>query len=581
MKVIIYGRISTHSQDVERQIEELKTFSQVKNFEVVQIYTETISGIKNRKQRKEISKLLEYVSLHDDIKGVLVWELSRLGRNTLDVLDIINQLQLRGIWVYSKKENLYTLNEDGTENPTTKLTLTILSGVSTMERDTILSRSISGVRNTINNGNWLGGKYLPYGYGRENKKLVIDEEESEVIKMIFSWYLEGMGTKKISNHLNKLKILTRYNKSLTKSIIINDIKKNSEDFVWRDGTVYSILTNPVYIGKKVGKGQIEGLKIVSPPIITETEFNNVQYKLKHTIKKSSTKFYYLFDNILKCGICNKSYYPHKRLNNKDNRYVCLSKRYGEVCNNYGISITKMNDGVWSVIRNNQRELYNIISLNSNKEEIENEILNIEETQTQLIQKKDTIERKELRLVELFMEEKIDRDIYNKQYLTLSNEKENVINSLNENVQDLEFKKIHLKKSNDVGHQIRGIKDDRRLLKKSINNVISKIYVYPIYEHNLEYFTGKDFKTNKQDKFVFIEVFTYSNDKIPLIFVISQRTDYIISPSSTDFDKETNSLIIGRKPKDYRGEEEEPEFTYRTLFHLSSMDLINKKKTNVS
>ncbi len=250
MKVIIYGRVSTISQDVERQIEELKTLCQVKNYEIVQVYTETISGIKTRKERKEISKLLEYVSQNKDIKGVLVWELSRLGRNTLDMLDIINQLTLRGIWVYSKKENLSTLDEDGTENPTTKLTMTILSGVSTMERDTILSRSISGVKNTVSNGNWLGGKYLPYGYRRENKKLVIDEDESKVIQMIFSWYLEGKGTKIISNQLNKQKILTRYNKSLTKSIIINDIEKNSEDFKWRDGTVYSILTNPVYIGKK-------------------------------------------------------------------------------------------------------------------------------------------------------------------------------------------------------------------------------------------------------------------------------------------------------------------------------------------
>lgn len=571
MKVIIYGRVSTISQDVERQIEELKTFCHAKNYEVVQIYTETISGVKTRKERKEISKLLEYISQNKDIRGVLVWELSRLGRNTLDVLEIIETLTSEGIWVYAKKENLYTLNQDGSENPTTKLTLTILSGVATLERETTLSRSISGLKNALSNGNWLGGKFLPYGYKRENKKLIIDEEESEIIRMIFSLYLEGNGTKRIANQLNKLKILTRYNKSVTKPILINEIEKKGEDFKWRDGTIYSILTNPVYIGKKIGKGQVDGLTIQSPPIISEIDFRNVQYKLKHTIKKSTTKFFYLFDNVLKCGICKKSYYPHKRLSNKDNRYVCLSKRYNEVCDNYGIGITKMNNAVWSLLRNNHQELSNIIKLNSNKAELENEILNVEETKTQLSKTIENIEKKERKLVELFMEENIDKEIYNKSYLTLRNEKENAISKYNDCVEELELKKTHLKKNNNIGVQLRGIKDDKRLLKRTITNVISKIYVYPIFTHNLESFSGKEFKTNKQDKFVYIEVFTYLNDKIPLSFIISQRTEYIIYSQLHEFDKTLYSLEIGKREENAIGEEEEPEFIYKNLFHLKSMD----------
>ena len=564
MKVLIYGRVSTISQDVTRQIEELSDYCESQNLEVVKIFTETISGTKTRKQRKEINQLLEYVSKNKEIKGILIWELSRLGRNTLDVLNTINELTSRRIWVYSKKENLYTLNQDGTEDPTTKLTLTILSGVSTLERETTVSRSISGLRKTVMDGNWVGGKFLPYGYKRQDKKLIIDEEESEVIKLIFKLYLEGNGTKKISNELNKLKISTRYNKSVS-SVIINDIEKKGVDFTWKDGTVYSILTNPVYIGNKIGKGTIEGLKIFSPRIISDEDFKLVQTKLKNSTTKHKTKFFYLFDKILKCGVCGRNYHPHKRLSNKDNRYICLSKRYGESCNNYGISIPKMNDGVWSLLRHDKNELRNILKFNSTKEELEKEISDLSLEIKSLIKEKNKIERKEKQLVELLLEEQIDREIYNKKYLSLSKDKEIINKNLIETESLLKTKKKYKSKQDNLSSQLRGIKDDKRLLKRTINNIVDKIVIHPILEHNL------NIKINKQDKFVYVEVFTFINDKFPLVFIISQRSNKIIFPKLGEYDTSTNKLEIGRLDKSFEGEEEEKELNIRELFHLKSLD----------
>ena len=565
MKVIIYGRVSTFSQDVERQIDELTSYCKSKNYQVVKVFSETISGTKTRKQRKEINHLMEFISNNVGISGVLVWELSRLGRNTLDVLDIINELTLKKIWVYSKKENLYTLDEDGTENATTKLTLTILSGVSTLERETILSRSASGMKKTVSDGNWLGGKFLPYGYRRSEKKLVIDEEESEIIKLIFKLYLEGNGTKKIANELNKRNVPTRYNKSVVNPIIINNIEKSGSDFNWKDGTVYSILTNLTYIGQKVGKGLIQGLKLQSPAIINETEFASVQEKLKTTIKKQPTKFFYLFDKKLKCGICGRSYHPHKRLNNKDNRYVCLSKRYNERCDNFGISIPKLHDAVWSLLRHNPREIENILEKNNNVAALESDIQQLEEAKSSAIEIIEKIERQEKQLLDLLLDEKIDRILYNKRYISLTEEKEKQKEELSECLKELDIKNTQKEKQRQVGHQLRGIKDNKRILKRVINNVIVKIIIYPILKHNLD----QRIKTNKQDNFVYIEVYTYVSDTTPLSFIISQRSDLMIIPNQKEYDKETKNLIIG---KGIVGEEEEEEVLItRELFHLNSLD----------
>ena len=69
-----------------------------------------------------------------------------------------------------------------------------------MERTLTKQRSISGLIKKVSDGNWTGGKFLPYGYKRVDKKLVIEDTESVVIKEIFKKYLDGFGTKRIANY---------------------------------------------------------------------------------------------------------------------------------------------------------------------------------------------------------------------------------------------------------------------------------------------------------------------------------------------------------------------------------------------
>lgn len=565
MKVVIYGRVSTISQDVERQTDELKTYCNSMGYEVFKVFTETISGVKSRKQRTEMNQLLEFIKVEKDVRGVLVWELSRLGRDTVDVLTIIKELTERKIWLRSYNDNLTTLNPDGTENDTSSLTLTILSGVSSLERKTIKERTISGMRKSVSDGKWLGGKFLPYGYRKEEKKLVIDDEESEVIRLIFDLYLKGNGTKKISNELNKRKIPTRYNKSVD-SIKINKIEKKGTDFIWKDGTIYSILTNPIYIGKKVGRNKIEGLKLVSPSIVDENQFLFVQDKLSSQVRKP-TKFFYLFNKVIKCGVCGRNYHPHKRVNNKDNRYICLSKRYNESCCNYGISIPKLQDGVWSILRNNDNEINNILKVNTNTETLDKEINELEEFKLSIIESLKRNDKQGKTLLDLYLDDRVDKNLYNERYLTLNKQKNKLSIELKECVEDLEFKNKYKVKQSNVEFQLRSIKDDKRILKRVVDNVILKIIIYPVISHNFEKFTS----VNKQDNYLFVDVFTYINDTTPISFIISQRTDKIYLPEHSEFNRDSYSLEIGRNRIKYDGEEEEETIELRKLFHLTSLD----------
>jgi DNA invertase Pin-like site-specific DNA recombinase len=582
--VIIYGRVSTQNQDYFSQIEGLKDYCKTNGYNIVEEFTEKVSGAKKRKERKEISKLIEYVKSNKNIKGVLVSELSRLGRNNADVLNIIEELKELGIWVYSKKDNIRTLNDDGTPNHTSQFTLNILSGISEYERETIKYRSTQGLKQSVSGlKRWVGGSILPYGYKRKDKQLVIDEVEGEVVKKIFRLYLEGLGTKLIADELNGDETPTRYNISLSKDFKLTyrkgvkkgQVKKviDKSEFKWKDGTIYGILTNKVYIGKKEGKGNLKGLILYSPPIIDENDFYEVQKKLKekNTIRK--TRFFYLFQNKLYCGRCNRTYYPHKRASKKegtvgkDSRFICLSKRYKENCDNFGIGISKINDGVWSVLRYNDEEIKNILELNNKdindiKETIGN--LNIELEELNKEHKNSLNEEEEL--VKKSIKGMITDTIYEKLYSSLIKERVVIEDKIEDLKRVISSKKQFYKKRTDTNLQIRTIKENKRTLKKTIDEVIREIRIYPVFTHNLNDYL----KLVKGDKFVFVEIFTYLNENTPLLFCVSQRSQYIITPKIEEYRKKDGTLRIGGFDE-VEGEEEAAEISIRKLYHLSVLD----------
>lgn len=140
---MILARVSTDKQDYQRQIVELTDYCSKVGWEIVKVFANKISGAKKTEERPEILEMLSYVKEHA-IKRVCCLEVSRLGRNTLEALKVIQMLNDNKVSLFIKNYNLETLNPDGTPNPVASLITTILLEVASMERRTILERVNSG-----------------------------------------------------------------------------------------------------------------------------------------------------------------------------------------------------------------------------------------------------------------------------------------------------------------------------------------------------------------------------------------------------------------------------------------------------
>lgn len=559
--VIIYSRVSTYSQDTRRQESELERLCLKESFNVIKKISETVSGKVSWKER-ELSLVL---SPELKIDGIVVWELSRLGRNTKDVLEIIEELNKKNIWVYSKKENIKTLDEKGKESPTSKLLLTVLSGIADLERDTIIERNTSGLKKSVEDGRWTGGKYLPYGYRKENKRLVIDEEESKVIELIFDSYLKGLGTVKIANKLNQMGILTRYNK-VAESVDFKGLKKEGKDFSWVDGTVYSILTNPTYIGEKTGRNTLSEMRLNSPAIIKKDIFEEVQQKLKSTKRTKSKKYFYVLDGKLKCGVCGLTYYPHKRENNKDNTYKCLSGRYQKKCENNGINIPKLNGSIWTILRTNDGELENIINLNHHKREFQSEIILLKDKKNIISNEIAQLKRKEQRLLDLYLNESISNDLIKQNLNGISNQIDKYSKEAEKIENEIMELKILIQKQHRATISLRSIKEDKHILKKTFDKVIDRIVINPI-----ENITHNNVFVNKQDKVLLVQVYTYLNINKPLEYLISQRTNSLMfKDEHIKYVKENREIVIPSSIN-YDGDEEEYSPKFREIIRLDSLN----------
>lgn len=115
-KVVLYCRVSTQFQDYERQVSDLTQFAKKHQWEIAETFTEKISGAKKNDERKELTSLLSYARVHY-INRVLVTELSRLGRDTLQVLAAIDMLNKAKVSLYIMNYNIETLTPDGKVNP--------------------------------------------------------------------------------------------------------------------------------------------------------------------------------------------------------------------------------------------------------------------------------------------------------------------------------------------------------------------------------------------------------------------------------------------------------------------------------
>lgn len=159
MNVVIYSRVSSQSarQSTERQVVDLERFAAGRGYEVTAVFEEKISGRKANIERPVLSRCLEYCTdPQNRVDMLLLTEISRLGRSTLEILKALDTLHTHKICVYIQNLNLETLRPDKTVNPLSSLITTLLGELAAIERQGIIDRLNSGRELYIQKGGQAG-----------------------------------------------------------------------------------------------------------------------------------------------------------------------------------------------------------------------------------------------------------------------------------------------------------------------------------------------------------------------------------------------------------------------------------------
>ena len=202
MKVVLFARVSTNIQDYDRQINELTGLAKRNGWEIAASFAEKISGAKRNAERTELVRMVEFVEANN-VDKIVVTELSRLGRDTLQVLEVIELFNQKKISLYIQNYSIETLTEDGKVNPMSQFLITILAEVARMERKTIKERMDSGYQNFRANGGLVGRKQ---GYRKSDE--VMKEEYAEEIRLLKKGYSLRNVSKLTHTSVNTLRKLS-------------------------------------------------------------------------------------------------------------------------------------------------------------------------------------------------------------------------------------------------------------------------------------------------------------------------------------------------------------------------------------
>lgn len=204
-KVVIYTRVSTQGQEYERQLAELRDYAARMNYEVVEEFSEKVSGAKRVEEREALMSLLHYVEAHK-VDKVLIYECSRLSRRAIDFLTVIEHLSSLKVSVYILQNGLETLMEDGSVNPIASLVLGIIGQFNSMERSLIRSRMASGYKHYREVLNGTVGRKKGYRKSDEQMKEQYSKEIQLLKKGISLRNIQAITSTSV-NTLRKLKAI--------------------------------------------------------------------------------------------------------------------------------------------------------------------------------------------------------------------------------------------------------------------------------------------------------------------------------------------------------------------------------------
>lgn len=233
-KCVLYPRVSTEMQvdgfSLDAQKNKLMRYAEREEMQVVNIYEDAGKSGKSIEGRPSFKRMLSDIENGLEIDYILVYKLSRFGRNAADILSSIEFVQSYGVNLICTDEGIDSSQATG------KLLISVLSAVSEIERENIIEQTMNGRKEKARQGGWNGG-FAPYGYYLEDGNLFIQENEALAVRIIFDKFVnENIGFAKIAKLMN----LQGIEKVL---------RHNGRTTCWTSAFVNKIIDNPVYAGK--------------------------------------------------------------------------------------------------------------------------------------------------------------------------------------------------------------------------------------------------------------------------------------------------------------------------------------------
>ncbi len=327
IKVYTYTRVSTAMQtdgySLDAQKARMKAFAGFNDYEIVGTYEDAGKSGKSIEGRLEFNRMMEDIkSGKDGVSFVLVFKLSRFGRNAADVLSTLQVMQDFGVNLICVEDGIDSSKDAG------KLMISVLSAVAEIERENIRVQTMEGRIQKAREGKWNGG-FAPYGYQLIDGKLQINEEEAEAIRVIFDQYVHtDIGANGVAKYLE--------NHGIHKIQ-----RQNGKNPLFDAHLVRLILKNPVYCGK-IAYGRRKTEKVHGTrneyhlveqdnyilvdgqhdAIIEEDVWQAAQVKLiaqakkyEHVNRGKDTKTH-LLSGIVRCPVCGAGMYGNKSIKRK-------------------------------------------------------------------------------------------------------------------------------------------------------------------------------------------------------------------------------------------------------------------------
>ena len=321
-KVYIYTRVSTAMQidgySLDAQKARMKAYADFNDYQIVGEYEDAGKSGKSIEGRASFCRMMEDIkSGKDGVAYVLVFKLSRFGRNAADVLSTLQVMQDFGVNLICVEDGIDSSKDAG------KLMISILSAVAEIERENIRVQTMESRIQKAREGRWNGG-FAPYGYRLVDGVLQINEDEAPAIRTIFEQYVN---TDTGANGLSKYLETHGFQKLA---------RQNGTSPLFSATLIRAILKNPVYCGK-IAFGRRKHEKIhgtrneyhqvpqenyflvdgLHEGIVSEELWNAAQVKLLaqskryEPVNRSKTEQAHLLSALVMCPVCGAGMYSNK------------------------------------------------------------------------------------------------------------------------------------------------------------------------------------------------------------------------------------------------------------------------------